>query len=152
MSSSSPLPGLARRGQWLRSGSQVLLLILLWYVADRAASMLELPVSGGILGLAMLVVLLLTGLVKPRWIEGGAELILANMLLYFIPLVVSVVQYKDLFETVGIKLFVAIGTGFLAVMLVTALVVEGVCQLIRKQHFRKVLQVRKERALLGGDR
>ncbi|MBK4997932.1 CidA/LrgA family protein [Pseudomonas sp. S31] len=114
--------------------------------------MLDLPVSGGILGLAMLVVLLLTGLVKPRWIEGGAELILANMLLYFIPLVVSVVQYKDLFETVGIKLFVAIGTGFLAVMLVTALVVEGVCQLIRKQHFRKVLQVRKERALLGGDR
>lgn len=134
---------------WARALGQVVLLSALWFVADRVARLLALPVSGGIVGLGVLVLLLLSGVVKPAWVEAGAELILANMLLYFIPLVVSVVQYTDLLEHEGLKLLVAIGVGFLSVMLVTACVVELICQRIRKRQHGKLTRVRRDRLTLG---
>jgi len=135
--------------RWARALAQVALLSLLWFVADRLAALLALPVSGGIVGLGLLVALLLTGVVKPAWVEAGAELILANMLLYFIPLVVSVVQYTDLLEHEGLKLLVAIGVGFLSVMVVTACVVELICQRIRKRQYGKLTHVRQHRGAQG---
>ncbi|MEH6415512.1 CidA/LrgA family protein [Pseudomonas sp. CGJS7] len=152
MSSVSRLidPNPARR--WVRAVAQVLLLSVIWFAADRGAKVLGLPISGGIFGLGILVVLLMTGVIKPTWVEGGAELILANMLLYFIPLVVSVVQYTDLFETEGLKLMVAIGVGFLSVLVVTAFVVEWACQLIRKRHYSNLIEARRTRALVAGQK
>ncbi|MBV6823633.1 CidA/LrgA family protein [Pseudomonas sp. PD9R] len=138
--------------KWVRVVGQVLLLSVIWFVADRGAKMLELPISGGIFGLGILVVLLLTGVIKPGWIEGGAELILANMLLYFIPLVVSVVQYTDLLEAEGLKLMLAIGIGFVSVLLITAFVVEWICQLIRKRQYRNITEARRNRAFVAGQK
>lgn len=152
MSSVSRLtePGPVKR--WVKAFAQVLLLSVVWFAADRGAKMLGLPISGGIFGLIILVALLLTGIVKPAWVEEGAELLLANMLLYFIPLVVSVVQYTKLFETEGLKLFVTIGFGFLSVLVVTAFVVEWACQLIRKRHYSTLTDARKTRALVAAQR
>jgi holin-like protein len=138
--------------KWVRVVGQVLLLSVIWFVADRGAKMLELPISGGIFGLGILVVLLLTGVIKPGWIEGGAELILANMLLYFIPLVVSVVQYTDLLEAEGLKLMLAIGIGFVSVLLTTAFVVEWICQLLRKRQYRNITEARRNRAFVAGQK
>jgi len=131
--------------RWLQVFGQVLFLMLVWALADRVAVASHLPVSGGILGLLVLVVLLLTGLVKPAMFELGAELLLANMLLYFIPLVVSVVQYTSLFESEGLKLMVAIGAGFVSVLVVTALTVEWVCAWTRKRHLARLTQQRRNR-------
>lgn len=134
---------------WAKALGQVLLLGGIWWIAERLASLLALPLSGGIVGLGLLVALLLSGVVKPAWVEAGAELILGNMLLYFIPLVVSVVQYTDLLEHEGLKLLVAIGGGFLSVMLVTACVVELICQQIRKRRYGKLTDMRRARPALG---
>ena len=131
--------------RWLQILGQVLLLMLIWAVADKVAAATHLPISGGILGLLILVVLLLTGVVKPPLIERGAELLLANMLLYFIPLVVSVVQYTSLFESEGIKLMVAIGVGFISVLVVTALTVEWACGWTRKRNLRRLMAQRSNR-------
>ena len=138
--------------KWVRAVGQALLLSVLWFAADRGAKMFGIPISGGILGLGILVVLLLTGVIKPAWIEGGADLILANMLLYFIPLVVSIVQYTELFEVEGLKLILTIGVGFLSVLLITAFVVEWMCQLIRKRHFNNLVEARRDRALMNGQK
>lgn len=152
MSSVSRLIDSSFTTRWVRAVAQVLLLSVIWFAADHGAKMLGLPISGGIFGLGILVVLLLTGVIKPAWVEGGAELILANMLLYFIPVVVSVVQYTDLFETEGLKLLVAIGLGFLSVLLVTAFVVEWACQLIRKRHYTNLTEARRNRTLMAGQK
>jgi holin-like protein len=136
--------------KWVKAIAQVAFLSLLWFLANHAAKMFDIPISGGILGLGILVVLLLSGMIKPAWVEGGAELILANMLLYFIPLVVSIVQYADLFESQGLKLIVVIGVGFISVFLSTAFVVEWSCQLIRKRRFKKNIYRRANRALIVG--
>lgn len=152
MTSQAPATVLGRRPaaratliDWARVVGQMVLLTGVWFVADRVAALLHLPVSGGVLGLLVLVALLLSGLVKPPLIEKGAEWLLANMLLYFIPLVVSIVQYSQLIQSEGLKLFAAIGIGFISVMLATALTVEWVCGLTRKRTLRRHLQRRGAR-------
>lgn len=152
MSSVPRLTDPSPAARWVKAVAQVLLLSVIWFAADHGAKLLALPISGGIFGLGILVVLLLTGVIKPAWVEGGAELILANMLLYFIPLVVSVVQYADLFEAEGLKLLIAIGLGFLSVLLVTAVVVEWACQLIRKRHYTNLTEARRNRTLVAGQK
>ncbi|MYN15537.1 CidA/LrgA family protein [Rugamonas sp. FT107W] len=127
----------------LSTVAQVLLLIAAWYGADRAASWLGLPFSGGIVGLLAMVALLLSGAVRPAAVEHGAEWLLSNMLLFFIPLVVSVVQFTGLLKSEGLRLFAAIGLGFIAVLLATAFTVEWVCRLDRGRRLRRLRVQRK---------
>ena len=144
IASSTPLrPGIVRVA---RTVLQVLVLIAFWYGADRAATALGLPFSGGVLGLFVLVALLLSKTVRPAAIEDGAEWLLSNMLLFFIPLVVSVVQFTGLLKSDGLRLFAAIGIGFLSVLLSTALTVEWVCRIARGRRLRTVRSMRALRA------
>jgi len=122
---------------------QVLGLIAAWYAADRAAAWLHLPFSGGVVGLLVMVALLLSGALRPAAVEHGADWLLSNMLLFFIPLVVSVVQFTDLLKSEGLRLFAAIGLGFVSVLLATAFTVEWVCRLERGRRLRRL---RSERA------
>lgn len=122
---------------------QVLGLIVAWYAADRASSWLGLPFSGGVVGLIVMVVLLQTGVLRPSVIQHGADWLLSNMLLFFVPLVVSVVQFTGLLKADGLRLFAAIGIGFTCVLLATAFTVEWVC---RFERGRKLRRLRAERA------
>ena len=124
---------------------QVGVLIAAWWLSDAAASALHLPFSGGVVGLFVLVALLLAGWVRPAAIELGANWLLANMLLFFIPLVVSVVQFTQLLKSQGVMLFVNIGLGFASVMLATAFTVEWVCRYERKLRLGKLLRQRAAR-------
>lgn len=122
------------------------MLIAAWWVADRAAAALHLPFSGGVVGLFVLVALLASGWIKPAAIELGANWLLANMLLFFIPLVVSVVQFTDLIKAKGLILLLDIGLGFACVMLTTALTVEWVCRYERRLRLKKLLRQRAARS------
>lgn len=131
--------------QPVRTAWQVGILIAAWWLADTAAGALHLPFSGGVVGLFVLVALLLAGWVRPAAIELGANWLLANMLLFFIPLVVSVVQFTQLLKAQGLMLFVNIGLGFASVMLATAFTVEWVCRYERRQRLQALLRQRKAR-------
>jgi holin-like protein len=122
---------------------QVLLLIVIWFACDRAAAWLHLPFSGGVVGLLLMVALLLAGVVRPSVVDHGAEWLLSNMLLFFVPLIVSVVQFTSLLEREGLRLFAAIGIGFTSVLLATALTVEWVCRFERGLRLRKLRGMRK---------
>lgn len=128
-----------------RTAWQVGILIAAWWLADTAAAALHLPFSGGVVGLFVLVALLLAGWVRPAAIELGANWLLANMLLFFIPLVVSVVQFTQLLKAQGLMLFVNIGLGFASVMLATAFTVEWVCRHERRLRLQALLRQRKAR-------
>ena len=144
--STAALPSIPVWHQPAQTAWQVGILIAAWWLADEAASALHLPFSGGVVGLFVLVALLLSGWVRPAAIELGANWLLANMLLFFIPLVVSVVQFTQLLKTQGLMLFVNIGLGFASVMLATALTVEWVCRYERKLRLNKLLRQRAARA------
>jgi holin-like protein len=58
----------------------------------------------------------------------GAGLLLAEMLLFFIPALMSLLDYGALVRTEGWRIMLVIGISTLTVMLVTALTVEWVCR------------------------
>ncbi|GLH74322.1 hypothetical protein GETHLI_28240 [Geothrix limicola] len=121
----------------LRALVQVLGLVALWWAADQAARGLHLPIPGSVLALGALVLLLHTGLLPLAWIKEGADWLLAEMLLFFIPAVVAVVQYPSVILKAGWQLLVVILVGTVAVMVGTALVVERVFRWERRLRLRQ---------------
>ena len=99
---------------------QVLALIAVWWMSDLLVRRLGLPLPGGVVGLIAVLALLLSGWLPLERIELGAQWLLAEMLVFFIPAVVAMARYQDLLKSLGLKLLVVIVVGNTAVMLVTA--------------------------------
>lgn len=113
----------------LRALVQVIGLAALWWVSDEAMRALHLPIPGSVAGLGLLVLLLRKGWLPLAWVAEGAGWLLAEMLLFFIPAVVAVVQYPAVILKEGWQLLLVILLGTVGVMVGTALVVERVVRL-----------------------
>jgi len=98
---------------------QLSFLVIIWWVASVIQHTLNLPVSAGVIGL-LLVLALLSGLFKLQWIKTGSDFILGELVLLFIPCVVGIIKYKELFLTQGWQLILAVFIGTICVMLATA--------------------------------
>jgi holin-like protein len=108
------------RNRWLQAGA----LTAGWWVLDRLAQALRLPVPGGLLAMAVLLALLLGGGVGPHLVRRGAGTLLDHMMLFFVPAVMALLQRPELLGMLGLKLALVIVVSTLAVMAGTALVVE----------------------------
>ena len=113
-----------------------------WYVADWLVRRLGLPVPGGVVGLAALLALLFCGGLPSRWIKAGADWLLSDMLLFFIPAAVAAVQYGGLFKEDGWRLALVVVAGTLMVMVAVAFAVEQAARLERRLALRRVLVTR----------
>uniref|UniRef100_UPI0019823117 CidA/LrgA family protein n=1 Tax=Burkholderia sp. Ac-20379 TaxID=2703900 RepID=UPI0019823117 len=124
------LAGALRRG--LRIAWQAGALAALWAVLDQLVRAFSLPIPAGILGMAALLALLLSGRLAPATVKDGATWLLTDMLLFFIPATVAAVQYGGLFRANGwqLALLLVVGTAF--VMCVVALAVEQAARLERR--------------------
>ncbi|MFS2157592.1 CidA/LrgA family protein [Pseudomonas sp. Pseusp122] len=89
---------------------------------------LDWPIPGGVIGLALLLLAFATGVLKPAALQLGAGLLLAEMLLFFIPALMSLLDYGALVRNEGWRIMLVIAVSTLMVMLVTALTVELVCR------------------------
>ncbi|TAM06553.1 MAG: CidA/LrgA family protein [Paraburkholderia sp.] len=114
----------------------------LWFVADGFARATHLPVPGGVVGLVALLALLFCGGVAPRWVKAGADWLLSDMLLFFIPAAVAAVQYGGLFRADGWRLALVVVGGTLMVMVSVAFAVEQAARFERRLALRRVLQAR----------
>jgi holin-like protein len=114
-----------------------------WVVADFAARLLHLPVPGGVVGLVALLALLFCGGVAPRWIKAGADWLLSDMLLFFIPAAVAAVQYGGLFREDGWRLALVVVAGTLMVMVAVAFAVEQAARFERRLALRRVMVTRR---------
>jgi holin-like protein len=114
----------------------------LWAVADFVVRRLHLPVPGGVVGLAMLLALLFCGGVAPRWTKAGADWLLSDMLLFFIPAAVAAVQYGGLLRDDGWRLALVVVAGTLMVMVAVAFAVEQAARLERRLALRRVMVAR----------
>ena len=99
---------------------QLSFLVIIWRVASVIQRTLNLPVSAGVIGLLLVLFALLSGLFKLQWIKTGSDFILGELVLLFIPCVVGIIKYKDLFLTQGWQLILAVFIGTICVMLATA--------------------------------
>ena len=109
-----------------------------WYVADLLVRRVGLPVPGGVVGLAALLALLFCGGLPSRWIKAGADWLLSDMLLFFIPAAVAAVQYGGLFKEDGWRLALVVVVGTLMVMVAVAFAVEQAARLERRLALRRV--------------
>ncbi|WP_128103951.1 CidA/LrgA family protein [Paenibacillus sp. DCT19] len=101
---------------------QVAILMAFSLLMNQLAGALHLPVPGSILGMVALFLLLQTGVVKLRWIEVGAAWLLGELLLFFIPSAVGIMNYMPMLEHDGLQiLFIVLLSTFL-VMVCTGLV------------------------------
>jgi holin-like protein len=66
--------------------------------------------------------------VKPASLQLGAGMLMAEMLLFFIPALMSLLDYGSLFRQEGLRIGLVIGVSTLLVMLVTAFTVDAVCR------------------------
>ncbi len=103
------------------------------------ARTLALPVPGSVAGL---VALLFCGGIAPRWVKAGADWLLADMLLFFIPAAVAAVQYSGLFMEDGWRLALVIAAGTLMVMVAVAFAVDRAARLERRLALHRALSVR----------
>jgi len=106
--------------------SQALIFIAIWLLAQGLVSHAHLPVPASILGLACVLTLLFGRVLPTRYLEAGAELLLGDMVLFFIPPLLSVISLWPLLSSQGGRLALALVTGCLSVMICTAMVVERV--------------------------
>lgn len=121
-----------------RIAVQSALLAGVWYAADALTRAAHLPVPGGVVGLVLLLALLFCGGVAPRWVKAGADWLLSDMLLFFIPAAVAAVKYGGLFRADGWRLALVVVGGTLMVMVAVAFAVEQAARLERRLALRRV--------------
>ncbi|MDI4645273.1 CidA/LrgA family protein [Cohnella hashimotonis] len=91
-----------------KTALQVGFFIALSRMSDLAAEAVRLPIPGSILGLVALFALLELKIVKLAWVELGAEWLVAQMLLFFVPATVGIVRYKPLIVHSGAAILATI--------------------------------------------
>nr|WP_210319586.1 CidA/LrgA family protein [Rhizobium wenxiniae] len=104
--------------------AQVALIVLLWLAGEAVSRSTGLPIPGSVLGLFALLYLLITGTIRLSTMRRGANVLLADMLLFFVPAVLAVLDHSEFLGLVGLKVLAVIFAGTLMVMCMTALAVD----------------------------
>lgn len=107
---------------------ELVVLLAIYFLGCQLAVWLAWPIPGGVVGLGLLLATFASGLIKPAALQLGAGVLMAEMLLFFIPALMSLLDYGGLVRTDGWRILLVIGLSTLAVMLVTAFTVEWVCR------------------------
>ncbi len=105
-----------------------------WAVSEAVVRFTHLPVSSGVLGLFLMLALLGSGVIKTGMVERGAKWVLGELVFFFIPIMVSVLQYRDLLMSEGWQLVLTIVVGTALVMIITALTLNFCYRWKRRLH------------------
>ncbi|WP_442109632.1 CidA/LrgA family protein [Pseudomonas sp. NUPR-001] len=114
--------------RFLRLLAELTVFLALYAFGGQLAAWLGWPIPGGVMGLALLLVAFALGWLKPAALQLGAGLLMAEMLLFFIPALMSLLDYGSLVRDEGWRILLVIGVSTLVVMVLTALTVEWVCR------------------------
>lgn len=102
---------------------QIIIILAIWAIASLLQQIMHLPVASGILGFFILLFLLEVKWLQLEEVENGADLLLGELLVFFIPPVVGVIQYQELLLTSGWKIIAAIAISTFMVMAVSVFTV-----------------------------
>lgn len=117
---------------FLRGVVQIAVLMAFSLALNTLVTWFHIPVPGSIIGMILLFVLLQTRIIRLNWIEVGANWLLAELLLFFIPSAVGVMNYWPMLEHEGMSIMLIVLTGTFIVMASTGLVASLIGK--RKEH------------------
>ncbi|MCU7121183.1 CidA/LrgA family protein [Salmonella enterica] len=112
--------------QRLQVPVQVLLYAGLFIFSQYLVSWLHLPLPANLVGMVLMLALIVCRIIPLSWVRAGARWLLAEMLLFFVPAVVAVVNYAHLLLADGWRIFSVIAISTLMVLGATAWVVDKV--------------------------
>ncbi|MFB4321803.1 MULTISPECIES: CidA/LrgA family protein [Paenibacillus] len=92
----------------LKGTLQVAGFMLLSLGMDQLAAWLNIGIPGSILGIVVVFILLETKILRLEWIELGANWLLAELLLFFIPAAVGIMKYFPMLETEGLQILAVV--------------------------------------------
>ncbi len=103
---------------------QLLIVFAFWGLGEAAVRLLGWSLPGAILGLAGLLLLLASRRLSAVSLRTGSRWLLADMLLFFIPAVLAILDHSEFFGLVGLKVLFVILASTAAVMVVTGFIVD----------------------------
>ena len=102
---------------------QILFIHIFLFLGSAVKAIIPIPIPSAMVGLLLLFLSLLLGIIKLEWVEQGGNWLLAELLLFFIPSAVGIVNYDDMLSwqgfmsvlLIGLSTFIVIGsTAFIA--------------------------------------
>ena len=102
---------------------QILFIHIFLFLGSAVKAIVPIPIPAAMVGLLLLFLSLLLGIVKLEWVEQGGNWLLAELLLFFIPSAVGIVNYDEMLSwqgfmsvlLIGLSTFIVIGsTAFIA--------------------------------------
>ena len=105
---------------------QVALYVGLFVIAGQLVRVFHLPLPANIVGMLLLLTLIVLRIMPMGWVKAGSRWLLAEMLLFFVPAVVAVVNYSQLLMVEGWKIFAVIAVRTMLTLAATGLVVDRV--------------------------
>lgn len=79
------------------------------------------PIPGGVLGLLLFYAAILTGIIRLRWVERAAGVLLRHMVLLFVPLTVGLMDLGGVLSRQAVAILASLVVSFLAVLLTTGI-------------------------------
>lgn len=104
--------------------AQVLTVIGFWLLGEAVTRVLNIHLPGGIIGLGLLLALLAMRRLSTISMRRGTGWFLSEMLLFFVPAVLAVLDHPELFGLTGLKILFVILTSTALVMLATSYTVD----------------------------
>ena len=103
---------------------QILFIHIFLFLGSAVKSIVPIPIPAAMVGLLLLFFSLLLGIVKLEWIEQGGNWLLAELLLFFIPSAVGIVNYEEMLSWQGFMSILLIGLSTFIVIGSTAFIAE----------------------------
>ncbi|WP_312518292.1 CidA/LrgA family protein [Anaerospora sp.] len=95
--------------QFLKTTGQVLLLCGISVIGNSLSELSGMDIPGNLVGMAILFGLLEYKVIALDWVEAGANFLIAELLLFFIPSAIGIMQYENIFASkIGALLFVLV--------------------------------------------
>ena len=107
-----------------------MLLIAFWKMGDAFAALTGWPIPGAVVGLFLVLGLLAAGRLPLRTVDRGASWFVGEMLLFFVPPVLAILDHPEFAGWLGVKVLGAIVLGTTLVMTTTALTIDGFYRLM----------------------
>lgn len=117
----------------IKATGQIALFCLLSLFSNYLVEKFHLSLPGSIIGIFILFFLLQTNILRIEWVELGANLLLAELLLFFIPSAVGIMKYQNLLLTDGLRILLVIIPGTILVMVCSGLTAAKISHVRSKQ-------------------
>ncbi|TLD72155.1 CidA/LrgA family protein [Phragmitibacter flavus] len=94
-------------------------IILAFTLVGQLLSATLIPLPGPVIGLILLATALFTDLIKIHWVESGANALLQNLMLFFVPALVGALDLLPILGNHTVPFLLAILISLITVLIVT---------------------------------